>query len=209
MIFIKKHNSHRYIGIISLLSIFLLAAFLVGCDKNEDVSKNYSIISAKDGNELIVRTDTSIYLSGIDSIIPNKPLDYTDIEILNRFIDSYTEDRYWIKTKLGDWCAQYGLSADSIYLSKKYIYSQYIPEKKGYVAIPFVSATNQMGFIKTTSKNIIGFTGGYGITPIKGIYGNCWTVIFYIKYDSQGNEVNIYYPCNPEQLKWYYYWYKI
>lgn len=209
MIFIKKYSYRGYMRLISVLCIFLLTTFFIGCDKNDEFQKKYEILSSKNGNKLMVRTDTCIFLSGVDSIIPDKPSKYTETEILNRFIDSYTEDQYWIKTKLGDWCVKYGLSTDSLYISKRYIYSQYIPEKKGYVAIPFISTPYQMGLIYNISKNIIGFNGGYGVTPIKGIYGNCWTVIFNIKYDSQGNEVNVYYPCNPEQLKWYYYWYKI
>lgn len=208
MIHIKIYYSCRYMGVISLLSIFVLTTSIVSCNRDEDLSKKYEILTTKDGRKLEVRVDTCIYLSGIDSIIPNKPSNNIDIEYLNRFIDC-TESRYWIKTKLGDWCTKYGLSSDSIYLSKKSIYSQYIPEKKGYIAIPFISTRNQMGFINTAPKYIIGFHGGYGITPIKGVYGNCWTVIFNIKYDNKGNEINVYYPCNPEQLKWYYYWYKL
>ena len=106
MIHIKTYYSCRYMGVISLLSIFLLTTSIVSCNRDEDLSKKYEILTTKDGRKLEVRVDTCIYLSGIDSIIPNKPSNNIDIEYLNRFIDC-TESRYWIKTKLGDWCTKY------------------------------------------------------------------------------------------------------
>ena len=207
--FLKRCNGYVCRWLLLSLSVFLFTYISISCDKEDDISTRYKFVTAKDGSKLIVRTDTFTYLSGIDSVIPDKPSGVTDVEHLNRFIESYTEDRCWINTKLGDWCVKYGLSTDSTYLSKRRIYSQYIPGRKGYVAIPFVPTIDQMGFQHNDSRNTIGFYGGYGIIPIKGVYGNCWTVIFDVKYDTQGNEINLYYPCCPEQLKWHYYWYKL
>ena len=73
MIFIKKYSYRGYMRLISVLCIFLLTTFFIGCDKNDEFQKKYEILSSKNGNKLMVRTDTCIFLSGVDSIIPDKP----------------------------------------------------------------------------------------------------------------------------------------
>ena len=128
MIHIKTYYSCRYMGVISLLSIFLLTTSIVSCNRDEDLSKKYEILTTKDGRKLEVRVDTCIYLSGIDSIIPNKPSNNIDIEYLNRFIDC-TESRYWIKTKLGDWCTNMDCRL-TLYIFRKRAYILNIFQKK-------------------------------------------------------------------------------
>ena len=199
----KKNITHS-------LCIMLFLIVAVGCS-DDDVIRIYDEVVTDYGNTLKVRNDTSICLMKIDSVISGIPPEGAEVEILNRYIDKL-EDRYWVKAKLGDWCVDYGLNPDSVYLVKKIIYSQFIPEKEGCVcvAIPFVPSGEKMGLVnRSDPKLVIGFTGGVNILPIDGLYGNCWTVIYHIGYDIEGNSVDEYFPCKPEELRWYYFWYNL
>ena len=197
------------------LFIAVLVCIAGSCTKDDsDYNSRYEFISTSSG-PIKVRKDTLINLK-VDSVIPDIPsgLDsYVQKETLYRYVDTMAA-RYWYKVRLGDWCKKYGLSTDSIYIAKKIMYSNYIPQTKdeSTIAIPYVpTGAQHMGFFRDLAnknlkgKNIIGYTGGIRIALIDGINGNCWTIIYYIGYDQRGNKIDIYYPCSPYDLEWHYY----
>ena len=195
-----------------LLLLFTNAFFLIFLSCNDDIidNTNYNIILTEDGKSLQVRKDTLLFLSRDSfSTIRDDAIDPNNIEILNRFVD-VKRDNDWLKTKFGNWCLKYSLSPDSLYLCRKEYYYNCIPGKEGYVAIPYVPLGSAMGLYENDDNTIIiGYKGGINITPIKGVIGNCWTLIYYIGYTSNGRKIDLYFPTNPQMLKWYYSWYKI
>ena len=188
----------------------VMVLFFASCNDDPEEVEHYIIIESNNGENLKVRNDTLCFLQNNQfPVISTKPVDPNRIETLHRYIDIMYKNE-WVKTYLGDWCIDYGLSPDSIYLARKEYYFQIIPNKDGYIAIPFVPTNTAMALYERADKGeCIGYHGGVDITPIEGKTGNCWTYVYHIGYDYNGNYIGLYIPVNPNELEWYYSWYKI
>jgi len=185
-----------------------MIVLLAACSEEEKDSNTENMKMA-DGKDITVRTDT-LCLFPTDEFEPmnTKVLNPDETECLKRYTAMKAEP-IWMKAKFGDWCSKLGLTPEKEYIVRREYYTQTIAENQNKWPIPFVPDGSNMGLWEySDGKTVIGFHCTIGTTKINGIRGNCCTFLIYIGYDADGNMVDKYFPCNPQDLEWHYSWYE-
>lgn len=124
---------------------------------------------------------------------------------------------YWNETKVGGWMSKYGLSPDKKYISRTEYYFKEIPLRSDELCAYYLPKQAKMGLsaencvidYKTYIRPNIEYplNIGFGQNAYPGNRNGAYlayTAIIHIKYDSEGNMVNVYYPCKPQELTWYF-----
>lgn len=106
----------------------------------------------------------------------------------------------WKKVKFGSWISDYGLNPGSVYFISLKEVSKYIPATYEDWLVQGEYFTHDEDSIGTNA-----LTGKVGFcldTSISQGYYNATTLIKCVSYDEEGEGVGVYFPAEPEDLKW-------
>ena len=189
--------------------LFILITLLVSCQEEDG---NYMICySMKDGTTLHAQEDIQEYESACSFLntennLREKPKDIVILQDSKKdSIYGYDEIKSisWERAKFGNWVEKYGLNKANTYFVQTIKVVKIIPSSDQYAltegayndfnkdSIGINQNTGKRGFV-ISSSNI---NGGH----------EAYTIMKRIGYDSDGNDVNIYYPIKPSDIKWKYF----
>jgi len=160
-----------------------------------------------DKKQIFVRKDT-ITMFYTDNYVPDRKEPYNGYNSLG-FLKSYAyyfKDKYWTKAIFGDWCTKIGLVPGKEYFIRdEYYYQQYIQHSEGdEIVLSYVPDNTKMGFIRKADGRLL-YGSDMNISDHQKL--GCRTMLFFIGYDTEGNNVGIYFPCPPNELEWHFFWF--
>ena len=114
---------------------------------------------------------------------------------------------YWARAQFGTWCTTVGLEPGRTYFVRGVDCYRNIPCRSDeFVFSFFPTEKPKMGFAP--------YSKDYSCLDYEVISGNnggnvsAWTTLLYIGYDESGQSVGVYYSCKPDELQWYFFWYR-
>jgi len=201
---------------IKTLFAIISAITLASCG-NDDNDNIYSL-RMKDGNVIKIDKSSSLNLeneaqkSTMRSILPK--VGEADSVFGYTSCDSAS---YWIKTKVGNWADKYNLSPKKEYVSRTEYYFKEIPMRSDEHIAYYLPQQAKMELnaenclidykIHINPNVTYPLQIGFGQNAYNGNWKGTflpYTAIIHVKYDSEGNVVNVYYPCKPQELTWYF-----
>lgn len=187
----------------------VLSLSVISCDNEDDETTSVSTITVKMQNgERITVYEDSLLIFPTGDFPPEQsvPINPDEIGILKGFSDVKME-KVWFKARFGEWIETCGLDSKKMYyIRKDYYYQEPIQcFENEYVACYVPSAAN-MGFLGILPDGSYG-TLGFQANVSDGYKVGCYTIIFFIGYDENGNAVSRYVPCDPNSLVWHFCWF--
>lgn len=188
----------------------LTTLFLLSCESD---SKDYEILQMKDGKTIKYSGKTEYLTDAMKPVPINYPPEkYQDATDSVFGYDECDTIQHFYKAKIGDWGQKYGLSSEKFYYVRNEIYFQTIPCRSNERVYDYNPENSHCGLLTNgyIDQKIIEIEQPLqeGITTnTSNIRGNIkfLTGLLHIAYDDNGNKVNVYYPCSPQQLQWYFY----
>ena len=108
----------------------------------------------------------------------------------------------WYMAQFNEENKNYGIIKNGRYYTRIEDYIIEIPCRSNEIPVPYIPTPSSIGLKNPTNKKI----RGYSFIPAYNIGGKyiAHTYLWYVGYDSNGKFIGKYYPCKPEELKWYY-----
>lgn len=218
MFAIKLSPKMRHL--IAILQTIILATIFVACNDDND---HVLSLQMKDGCTISVEKDVTLDMKQ-GATKRNKEYDFSQKLETVRGYNECDSTSYWQRTTIGKWGKKFGLSTDKNYFSRIEYYYKVLPAQNDEVVKTYNFATEytmglySKGYIMGSSiynkPNVafpleIGYHCQANNEYIIGTYYIAYTAIVNIRYDGEGNTVNMYYPCHPDSLTWLFSRFKI
>ena len=196
---------------IRLVLFLLLTLILVTNSCKDESSDDYVRYTMKDGFSLVTTNAVKSYVTDT-SFITNKNNMHSipDNIIINQetkkdsmYGYSYVISLSWERAKFEKWIEQFGLQQDRLYFVETLKVVEIIPSTNDFAILE--------GIYKDNDKDSIGINSntnkrGFVVSSYNQNDGyKAYSIVKRIAYDSDGELVNVYFPINPEYIKWKYF----
>lgn len=194
----------------SIIASILTTLLLFSCQSND---VDYETLKMKDGVYIKYSGKTENITDEIKSaVIDYPPEKYKNTADSIFGYDECDTIQHFYKATIGSWGKKLGLSIDKSYFIRNEIYIQKAPCRSYEFVCDYNPENSHCGLITTGSIDVktieIANPLKEGVTiNSTNIGGNVQlsTGLLHIAYDEYGNKIDIYYPCSPNQLQWYFY----
>lgn len=197
----KHRNAHQHF---LLLLVTLLLNSLVSCGNDDFEYSNLFYATMQDGTTLKYgKKDTVIH---VYASLPRVNPDWPEAGISCDSTDGFTSRDVPQKWQLCHFVFDAGIGLpDGDYYCKPQTCYQWIPCRGNEWVRQFTPYADRMGIWpwSTPKETLMGYHPSTNNLN-GGVQAR--TQIIHIGYAADGSRVDLYYPCRPENLRWYYYW---
>lgn len=191
------------------LLFILIGVLFSACDtSDESLPDNCQLVSVDGGEKIIVRTDSLLMFDEDFSVLRSKPYEgFNDVGLMKGYA-SFRKEDVWVRCTVGSyWADRLGLTEGKIYyVRKEYYYQPYVQTGENEVVLGFVPNGSCSGLSEMSNGT---FVYASNMNIVDNTHLCCRTMLLFFGFDEFGNKVDKYLPCEPENLEWHYFWFKI